>query len=317
MARGIWKGTLGFGLVSIGVELFGAENARSLDLDMLDKRDNARIGYRKYNKNTGMEIESEDIVKGYEVSKGRYVILSNEDLKAANPKSTQTIDVVGFVPASDIDLIYFDKPYVVGPLKGSEKAYALFVKTLEDTEQVGIAQVVIRTKQHMAALYPYNHAVVVHLLRYHDEVRQPVDLGVEMDSAARQAIRPQELAMAKQLVDSMAMEWNPAEFHDTYREDLVRMIHERAETGEESVSVAAVEAPEPRVLDLMAALKGSLAAKAKDAVTMRDPSSGNGEPEVDKDEEAVDDIGTDEEVKPAAKKSSRAKNTGKSSRKSA
>jgi DNA end-binding protein Ku len=267
MARGIWKGTLGFGLVSIGVELFGAESAKSLDLDMLDKRDHAPIGYKKYNKNTGAEIESDDIVKGYAVSKGRYVILSNEDLKSANPKASQTIDVVGFVPASDIDLIYFDKPYVVGPLKGSEKAYALFVKTLEDTEQVGIAQVVIRTKQYMAALYPYKHSVVVHLLRYHDEVRQPADLGVEENSAARQAIRPQELAMARQLVDSMAMEWNPAEFHDTYREDLIRMIHERAESGEEvAASAADVEAPEPRVLDLMAALKGSLAARAKESV---------------------------------------------------
>lgn len=281
MARGIWKGTLGFGLVSIGVELFGAESSKSLDLDMLDKNDNSRIGYKKYNKTTGAEVETDDIVKGYEVSKGRYVILSNEDLKAANPKSSQTIDVVGFVPASDIDLVYFDKPYVVGPLKGSEKAYALFVKALEDTEQVGIAQVVIRTKQHMAALYPYRHSIVVHLLRYHDEVRQPADLGIEQESAARQAIRPQELTMARQLVDSMAMEWDPAQFHDTYREDLMRMIHERAESGNETVSSTEVEAPEPRVLDLMTALKGSLAARAQESVGKRKAASNDDEKDDD------------------------------------
>lgn len=329
MARGIWKGTLGFGLVSIGVELFGAEQAKSLDLDMLDKRDHAPIGYKKYNKNTGAEIESDDIVKGYAVSKGRYVILSNEDLKSANPKSSQTIDVVGFVPASDIDLIYFDKPYVVGPLKGSEKAYALFVKTLEDTEQVGIAQVVIRTKQYMAALYPYKHSVVVHLLRYHDEVRQPADLGLEENSAARQAIRPQELTMARQLVDSMAMDWNPSEFHDTYREDIIKMIHERAESGEEgTVTAADVEAPEPRVLDLMTALKGSLAARAKENVGGRAAAqrverkdkkaaaSAGATSDDDADADADADEGSDEEE---TKKSSRStKRAGKSAaRKSA
>lgn len=270
MARGIWKGTLGFGLVSIGVELYGVEeHGNSLDLDLIDRRDHAPIGYRKYNKSTGEEVEQTDIVKGYAVSKGRYIILDNDDLKAANPKASQSIDVVGFVPASDIDLVYFDKPYMVGPLKGSGKAYALFVKTLEETQQVGIAQVVIRTKQYMAALYPYRHAVVVHLLRYHDEVRQPDDLDIATDEDTA-AFRPQELKMATQLVDSMAMEWDPTQFRDTYREDMLRMIEELAESGEE-VRVEAVDADEsePRVLDLVAALKGSLAARAKSATAAK------------------------------------------------
>jgi DNA end-binding protein Ku len=316
MARGIWKGTLGFGLVSIGVELYGAENPKSLDLDMLDRRDNGRIGYRKYNKKTGEEVESDEIVKGYAVSKDRYVILSNEDLKAANPRASQTIDVVGFVPASDIDLVYFDKPYVVGPLKGSEKAYALFVKTLEDTEQVGIAQVVIRTKQHMAALYPYRHAIVVHLLRYHDEVRQPADLGLPEESEARKAIRPQELAMAQQLVESMAMDWDPAQFHDTYREDLMRLIEERAEAGEKgTVTAASVEAPEPRVLDLMAALKGSLAARAKESVGKRATAQRVERPNR-KAASRASAASRDDDA-PATKGAKTAKRAGKTSRKSA
>lgn len=268
MARGIWKGTLGFGLVNIGVELFTADAPHGLDLDMLDARDHAPIGYRKYNKNTGQEIGGDDIVKGYEVSKGRYVILSSEDLKAASPKKSQSLDVVGFVPAADIPLVYFDKPYVVGPLKGSEKAYALFVRTLEETTQVGIAQVVIRTKQHIAAVYPYQQALVAQLLRYHDELRQPEQLGIERGLQQASALREPELAMARQLVEMMATEWKPEQFHDTYRDDLMRLIEERA-SGAATVDAAPAGESEPRVLDLMSALKGSLAARARETVRQR------------------------------------------------
>ncbi len=267
MARGIWKGTLGFGLVSIGVELFAAESPTGLDLTMLDARDRAPIGYRKYNKRTGDEIEGGDIVKGFEISKGRFVILEPEDLKAANPRATGAIDILGFVHEGDIDLAYFDKPYVVGPLKGSEKAYALFVRALEDTARIGVAQVVIRTKQHIAAIYPYKGAIMVQLMRYADELRQPSDFGIDENSVARQAIRPQELKMAEQLVESMATTWDPSEFRDTYRDDLMRLIRRRAELpdGKGVVASASDDGPPPRVLDLMSALKGSLAAKAKGA----------------------------------------------------
>jgi DNA end-binding protein Ku len=264
MARGIWKGTLGFGLVSIGVELYTAESPQGLDLDMLDARDHAPIGYKKYNKQTGAEVEGDNIVKGYAVSKGRYVILSAEDLTAANPRATQSIDIQGFVAAADIDLVYFDKPYVVGPLKGSEKAYALFVETLEQTQRVGIAQVVIRTKQHPAALYPWNGALVVQLLRYHDEVRTPAQLGV---SPPARTVSAAERTMATQLVEMMATTWDPTAFHDAYREDLLRLIEARAAQPEGgAVTVAPVADDAPRVLDLMAALEGSLAERAHASV---------------------------------------------------
>ena len=265
MARGIWKGTLGFGLVSIGVELFSGESQTGLDLSMLDARDNSPIGYRKYNKRTGEDLEGAEIVKGYEISKGRYVILSPEDLKAANPRSAGTIDILGFVHQGDIELAYFDKPYIVGPTKGSEKAYALFVRALEETERIGIAQVVIRTKQHVAAIYPYKQAVMVHLLRYAEELRQPADFGIDEDTVARQAIRPQELSMAQQLVESMSTTWDPSEFKDTYRDDLMELIQQRAANPEGGVAVAAEseDSPPARVLDLMTALKGSLAARAR------------------------------------------------------
>jgi DNA end-binding protein Ku len=267
MARGIWKGTLGFGLVNIGVELFTAEQSHALDLDMLDARDHGPIGYRKYNKNTGQEVEGSQIVKGFQVAKGRYVILEQDELKAASPRKTQSIDVVGFVPAADIPLVYFDKPYVVGPLKGSEKAYALFVRTLEEMEQVGIAQVVIRTKQHIAAIYPYQQALVAQLLRYHDEVRQPEQLGIERGDAQAAALRPPELTMARQLVEMMRTEWRPEEFRDTYRDDVMRLVEEKAAGG--TVSAAAPDESEPRVLDLVTALKGSLAARARESLQQR------------------------------------------------
>lgn len=263
MARGIWKGTLGFGLVTIGVELFTAEAPQGIDLDMLDARDHAPVGYRKYNKVTGEEIATDDIVKGYAVSKGQYVILSPEDLTAASPRKSQSIDVLGFVPASAIPLIYFDKPYVVGPLKGSEKAYALFVRTLGELEQVGIAQVVIRTKQHMAVIYPYQDALVAQLLRYQDEVRQPESLGVERGMAQAATLRPQELTMARQLVEMMTTEWQPEQYRDTYRDDLMRLIDERA-AGHTITTPDDTGAAEPRVLDLVRALKGSLAARARE-----------------------------------------------------
>ena len=265
MARGIWKGTLGFGLVSIGVELFTAESPTGLDLTMLDARDRSPIGYRKYNKRTGDEIAGAEIVKGYEISKGRFVILEPEDLKAANPRSTGVIDILGFVHGGDIDLAFLDTPYVVGPLKGSEKAYALFVRALEDTARIGIAQVVIRTKQHMAAIYPYKGAIMVQLMRYADELRRPSDFGIDENTAARQAIRPQELKMAEQLVESMATTWDPSEFRDTYRDDLMELIRQRAEQPDGKGVVASLHTddPPPRVLDLMSALKGSLAAKAR------------------------------------------------------
>ena len=265
MARGIWKGTLGFGLVSIGVELFTAEAPSDLDFTMLDRRDHSPVGYRKYNKRTGTELDTSDIAKGYAIDNGRYVILSADDFKSANPRATGMIDILGFVRHGDIELAYFDKPYVAGPLKGSEKAYALFVKALEATARIGVAQIVIRTKQHVAAVYPHRHGLMVQLMRYASELRQPADFGIEEDAATRKALRPLELKMAEQLVESMSTEWTPAEFRDTYRDDLLQLIQSRAAQpgGKGSVASPENDAPPPRVLDLMAALKGSLAAQAR------------------------------------------------------
>lgn len=263
MPRGIWKGTLGFGLVSIGVELLSAEAPERLDLDLLDRRDHARIRYRKVNEATGEEVPQEDIVRGYEVEKGEYVELSDQELKAANPKSSQTVDIIGFVPAGEIPTIYFAKPYYLGPLKGSEKAYALLREALERTGQVALAQIVIRTRQYVAAVYPYAEALVVHLLRYHDELRDVKDAGgTRIEEAAGRKVRPQELEMAEQLMSAMVVKWNPTEYTDTYRRDVLKLVEDLSR-GKKPKKVKARAPEDEKVIDLMAALKKSVAATGR------------------------------------------------------
>lgn len=253
MPRGIWKGTLGFGLVSIGVELFTAEEPERLDIDLLDRRDMARIGYQQINKTTGRPVAKEHVVRGVAVTKGRYVLLDPKELKAANPEATRTIDVLGFVNAAEIPPIYFAKPYYVAPLKGSEKAYQLFVAALKKAERIALAQLVIHVRQYIAAVYPLDGTLVVQLLRYAAEIREPVAV-----TGGRAAPRPAELAMADQLIDSMATDWKPESFHDTYRDDILKLVKRRAGKAKQSTEPAEESEKEPVVLDLMAALKRSL-----------------------------------------------------------
>jgi len=266
MARAIWKGTLGFGLVSIGVELHSGEKPDQLDLDLLDRRDHARIGYQKINKSTGKVVEQKDIIRGYAVGKNRYVELADSDLKAANPEATRSIDIVGFVDAAEIPPIFFDKPYYVTPLKGSERAFALFREVLQRSGKIGLARLVIHTRQYVAAIYPYSANIVVQLLRYEDELKEEARGTGKAESSGRRSVPSRELQMGEQLIESMATEWDPAEFTDTYRKDLLKLIQRRARSGGRK---SPVETPEPRekeetkVIDLMAALKKSLAQEKK------------------------------------------------------
>ena len=260
MARSIWKGTMGFGLVTIGVELLTAERTEELDLNLLDKRDHARIGYQKINKSTGDVVPQAEIVRGFEVTEGKYVVLTDEDLQSANPKATQSVDIVGFVAQEEIPLLFYDKPYYVSPTKGSDKAYALLRDALANSRQVGIAQIVIHTRQHVAAVYPHEGVIVVQLLRYAHELKSPDDAGVKSIPSTAKGTRTPEFTMAAKLVDSMAAAWKPEQFKDTYKEDVLRMIHERARKGAKSSPPVIAPAPgETKVLDLVAALKNSLA----------------------------------------------------------
>lgn len=259
MPRAIWKGTMGFGLVTIGVELLTAEKTEELDLDMLDRRDNAHIGYQKINKSTGEVVPNTEIVKGFEVSDGKYVVLTPADLKSANPEATQSVDIMAFVSQDDIPLMFYAKPYYVSPLKGSDKAYALLRDALMASGQVGLAQIVIHTRQHMAVVYPYEASIVVQLLRYAHELKDPDEAGVKPLPRTTKSTRAPEFAMAQQLIDSMVAAWKPEQYRDTYRDDVMKMIKARSKKGAHaSPANTAVAAQETKVLDLVAALRGSL-----------------------------------------------------------
>jgi DNA end-binding protein Ku len=257
MARSIWKGSIGFGLVNIGVELLPMEAPERIDFDLLDKRDMAPIGYRKVNKATGEEVEKDDIVRGFRIEGDRYVVLSDEDIAEANPQATKSVELIGFVPRDAVPLPYFAKPYLLAPTKGSEKAYRLLRDALEDTERLALGEIVVRTRQYTCAVYPHESLLVVHLLRYDEELRKPSDLGV---SAPSSRLKPEEVKLARTLIASMDAEWDATAHRDTFRREMLALIRRRAKQGTRKVKAAPGRAAEeePKVLDLVAALKRSV-----------------------------------------------------------
>jgi DNA end-binding protein Ku len=262
MPRQLWKGAIQFGLVHVPVSLYPAEHRDELSFTLLDRRDMQPVGYQRVNKSTGEEVAYEDVVKGYEYEKGEYVTLEKEDFKRANVEATQTVDIVGFVDAGAIAPYYFEAPYYLAPDKHGAKGYALLRETLERTGRVGIATVVIRTRQHVAALYPHDKVLVLNTLRYHDEMRDAKDLDVpESLKAAR--VQPKEIDMAERLVEDMAGEFEPRQFRDTYREDLMKFIEDKA-AGKVKKAPRGKKAPrEAEVIDFARLLEKSLAAVKK------------------------------------------------------
>lgn len=268
MPRAIWKGAISFGLVHIPVELYPAESRQGLDLDMLDKRDFAPVGYKRYNKETGKDVEWEHIVKGYEYEKGQYVVVSDEDLKRANVEATQTIDILSFTSADEIPSIYFEQPYYLKPARGGAKVYVLLRETLKHAGKIGIAQVVIRTKQHVAALLAMDKVIVLNLLRYHDELRSPDELELPDTSDKKAAVTDKEVKMARALLDDMTEAWHPEKYRDTYRDDVMALIEKKIEANQTHTITEPEEgeAPAPssaKVIDLMELLKKSIGNKGK------------------------------------------------------
>jgi DNA end-binding protein Ku len=231
MARSIWKGSISFGLVQIPVGLYTAEHRDELSLSLLDKHDLAPVGYERVNRRTGSKVEWKDIVKGYQYRKGKYVVVTDEDLRKANVRATQTIDILAFVDQSDISTLYYDTPYYLAPTKQGEKAYAILRDVLKDTGKVGIAKVVIRTRQHLSALLVEDDRLILQLLRFSHELRSPDELDVPEGSAKVKAT-PREIEMAKQLVSSMVDKWKPEQYRDEYRDDLLARIKRKAQHGD-------------------------------------------------------------------------------------
>jgi DNA end-binding protein Ku len=262
MPRTLWKGTISFGLVNIPVRLYSAENRNSFDLDLLDKRTLTPIGFKRYNKETGKDVSWNDIVKGYEYEKGKYVVLTDEDFRRANVEATQTVEIVKFVEASEIAPLYFETPYYLAPQKRGEKGYALIREILIQYQKTAIANVVIRTRQYLAALMPVGDVIVMTTLRYANEIRPADNLDVPSRNLKSLRITGKELEMGNRLVEGMSGKWDPKEFHDTYHEDLMALIEKRIKAGKtETIDESEPKAKrrqEGRVIDLMALLKKSV-----------------------------------------------------------
>jgi DNA end-binding protein Ku len=228
-SRTLWKGAISFGLVHIPVTLHSATAESRMKFNLLNKSTMTRVGNQQVDKATGEAAAKEEIVKGFEVEKDQYVVLSPDEIKAALPRSTQTIDIEAFVDREQIPSVFFNKPYFVSPAgKGGQKPFALLRETLERTGKVGIAKVVISTKQHLAMLLPQGQGLVLNLLRWSDEVRDTAGLAWPGEDVKVSAA---ELKMAEQLVDAMAGDWQPDLFHDEFREKLMALVEQKSKEG--------------------------------------------------------------------------------------
>ncbi|MNJ32530.1 putative DNA repair protein YkoV [compost metagenome] len=263
MARAIWKGAISFGLVHIPVSLSTAVRSERIDFDWLDKRSMDPVGYKRINKVNGKEVNKEDIVKGVEVEKGRYVVISEEEIRSARPEATQTIDIFSFVDAGEIPLQHFDTPYYLSPDRRGGKVYALLRETLESAGKVALATVVLHTQQHLALLRPLEDALVMITLRWPQEVRGLDSL--ELDPSVTDAkIDKRELQMAKRLVEDMSGSWAPDEYHNVFKQTIMDLVEEKASKGKVSVVEADKEGGADKgadIIDLTELLKRSLGGK--------------------------------------------------------
>ncbi|RZA05908.1 MAG: Ku protein [Proteobacteria bacterium] len=261
---GIWKGSVSFGLLNIPIVLQSADEEKDLHFTQLDPSNMAPIKMKRTNSKTGKEVTYSSIVKGYNTGSGKYVIVTDKDFKAANPKATQTMDLEDFVPLADLDTMLFQKPYYVVPQKNGEKGYFLLRDALEASKKIAIGKIVLRTKQHLAALMPKGKYLVLELLRFSSEVLEEHEVSY-LDGIKEPGYLPRELKMAEQLVEEMTSKWNPDQYKDTYHDELLKRIRAKEKNGDIE------DAPEPeveeegngKVVDLLPLLQKSLSAGKK------------------------------------------------------
>ena len=294
--RVLWKGAISFGLVHIPVALYSATTDHGIDFDWLDKRSMDPVGYKRINKKTGREIARENIVKGVEYEDGEYVVLSDKEIAAAYPKTTQTIEIETFVPANGIPFVYLERPYYVAPINKGAKVYALLRETLQRSERVGVARVVIQTKQHLAVLVPVGPGLVLNLLRWGADIRPWKDLPLPSEDAKKAGLTERELKMAKQLVEDMSGDWDPMEFKDEFKDEILRLVDRKVKAGQTET----VTQPEPeegqstegkgaKIIDLTELLQRSLRNKG-------------GKPKAAANDEDEEEDEPAPRAKPAAKK---------------
>ena len=265
MARPIWKGNISFGLVNIPITLYTAEQKQELNFKLLDKRTTSTVRYERVNEQTHQEVPWDQIVKGYEYNPGTYVVVTEEDFKNAAVEATQTIAISDFVSLDSIEYVYFEKPYYVVPQKKAEKGYVLLRETLKRTRKVAVAQVVIRSRQYLSALIPQGNALVLNLLRYSRELRDPSEFSFPAGGLEEYKVTEKELEIAEMLVESMSAEWEPSRYHDEYREALMDWIEKKARAGG-AIPAEPAETRERetgKVIDMMELLKQSVQQASK------------------------------------------------------
>jgi DNA end-binding protein Ku len=255
MARAIWKGSISFGLVNIPIALYPATRREELKFRLLRESDLSPVNYKRVAERDGKEVPWNQIVKGYEYEKGKYVVLKDEDFERVDLEATQTVDIQDFVDQEEIDPMFFYKPYYLEPQKGGDKAYALLRDALKDSGKVGIAKVVIKTRQYLAGVKPEGGALVLEIMHFADELADPGKLHVP----TKTEVGKREMNMAKSLIDSMSSKWNPEKYKDDYREALMEVIEEKVEAGGKEIEEKPKKAPKPtKVIDLVSVLQKSL-----------------------------------------------------------
>jgi DNA end-binding protein Ku len=275
MARAIWSGSISFGLLNVPVKLYSAVSKQTIRFKELTK-DGSRVRHKRVAEDSGKEVSYDDIVKGYEFAPDQYVTVTRDELSELDPKKTRAIEIQDFVDLDDIDPIYFEQPYYLGPDKGAAKAYALLTKAMSDSRKVAIARFVLRNKEHLAAIRPMGDVLTMATMRFHDEVTSPEDLDGDLFSEEKPG-KPEEreLKMAKQLIDSLSTDFEAERYEDQYREELIAMLERKAE-GKEVVAAPSEEPKPTKAPDLMAALEESLSAvRGEEAET---DGKGNGGP---------------------------------------
>lgn len=264
-SRPLWKGSISFGLVSIPIKLYPAENPTDLHFHLLDKRNHARIHYERVNEITGKPVPWNEIVKSYEFEKGKYVLVDEKELEKTAYENFETIEIEDFIDLKSLDPMYFERPYYLVPSKQGEKGYALLLSILKETQKVGIAKVVIRTRQHLAALLPCKEVLVLNLLRFHNQLRKIEDYKISNKDVKKYSISKREMDMAERLVNSMTRKWDPKRYHDENRELLSSWIEKKVKKGK-SVSTAkpkTTSTSKTKVIDFMELLKESVEKKKR------------------------------------------------------
>jgi DNA end-binding protein Ku len=260
MARAIWKGSISFVLVNIPVGLYPATRKEDLKFRLLRKTDLSPVNYKRVAEKDGKEVPWDQIVKGYEYEKGKYVVLKEEDFQRVDLEATQTVDIKDFVDLDEIDPMYFYKPYYLEPQKGGNKAYALLRDSLKEKKKVGIAKVVIKTREYLAGVKPEDGALVLELMHFADELSDTSKLSIPK----KVEVGKRELNMATALIDSMSAKWQPEKYKDDYREALMEVIEEKVEAGGKEIEEKPRKAPKPtKVIDLVKVLQQSLEQSGK------------------------------------------------------